>query len=116
MPWLIVGLVAAVGLYAFTLRRTGSDLLVNGGFENLDNTFQPTQSSAMSVPNNSMAISGWQVRGTALWCQFRGNPGPGIARVFPKEGNFCVDLVNLSATGPTGTVVQGLLLAENRDF
>jgi hypothetical protein len=106
----LFGFAAAAGLYVFTLRRIGGEILSNGGFEDDRTKFNPGGSSRMVLTSVFGGVKDWAVRGTINWSQERGSG------IWPQEGEFFLDLVGRSGTGPTGGVGQGVVLQEDRDY
>jgi len=80
------------------------DLIVNGSFENTQNTFQGDAAGIQSLQPNSTAIPGWTVTSAELAWASNANPfGPTAV-----DGEYFLDLTGYHDGRPYGGVLQTL--------
>src|SRR5579883_1141472 len=102
---LLFFLFSASGLY-------GQELVVNGSFENISNTFVPDGNQEMSLPTNSTVIPGWTVvSGELTWGNNSNVFGPQT-----PYGAYLLDLTGYHDTSPYGGVTQTLSTAPGVDY
>lgn len=93
---------AVVSLISMALaaRANATDILINGGFENPDDTFVNQGGGYDNLPVGSTDITGWTVTGNIIsWAQV-----PNADNIGSDEGSYFLDL---TGPGPGNPAVPG---------
>jgi hypothetical protein len=112
------GLIQAItfGMLFGVNQIVHANLITNGSFEDLNNTFINTSGNYMSLAAGSSAIAGWVVSSTTTNALVWGKL-PTIDGHQAADGSFFIDLTGFGSNSPNGALVQTLPnLAINQQY